>query len=183
MYSQPAYRSFQLYLNRRTEICAHNFKSKTWRITCYLLLFALIFTQTSGLTARATPASQQSGSDAPLAQGDHLVTALILTPDTPNILRTNENVSLTFQYITNDAGGVRIFARPFTDGSPTPGYAAHGSGIYPMGSGQGDGWFTISSGTVVVDQIRIQMLNVIRAYCSSKPTFQCTTCLPMLPML
>ena len=36
---------------------------------------------------------------------------------------------------------------------PTP------PGLYPTGSGQGDGWFTITSGTVVVDQIRIQMLN------------------------
>ena len=135
------------------------YKSKAWRITSCLLLFVLVFSQPAGFTARAAPASQQVETDTPLAPGDHLVTGFVLTPDSPNILRTNQNVSLSFQYITNEPAGVRIFARPFTDGAPTPNYAAHGSGIYPMGSGQGDGWFTISSGTVVVDQIRIQMLN------------------------
>jgi len=134
-------------------------KSNTWRITSSLLLFVLVFTQAAGFTARAAPPSQETEFETPLAQGDHLVTAIHLTPDSPNILRTNENVSLIFQYITNEPSGVRIFARPYTDGAPTPGYAAHPSGIYPTGSGQGEGWFTISSGTVVVDQIRIQMLN------------------------
>ena len=56
---------------------------------------------------------------------------------------------------------MRICARPFTDGALTPNYGAHGSGIYPVGSGSASGWFTIMSGplTTVVDHIRIQICN------------------------
>jgi hypothetical protein len=135
------------------------FKSNTWRITSSLLLFVLVFTQAAGFSARAAPPSQQDGTGAPLAPGDHLVTAFVLTPDTPNILHTDQSVNLTFQYISNEPSGVRIFARPFTNGALSPNYSAHGSPLYPTGSGSGNGYFTIASGTVVVDQIRIQMLN------------------------
>ena len=135
------------------------FKSNTWRITSSLLLFVLVFTQAAGFTARAAPPSQQDGTAAPLAPGDHLVTAFVLTPDTPNILHTDQSVNLTFQYITNEPGGVRIFARPFTNGALSPNYSAHASPLYPTGSGSGNGYFTFLSGTVVVDQIRIQMFN------------------------
>ncbi|HEX9091318.1 MAG TPA: hypothetical protein VF831_07500, partial [Anaerolineales bacterium] len=119
----------------------------------------LVFTQLSIFPVAAAPLDQHPETDALVAPGDHLVTGFSVTPDSPNILRTNQNVNLTFQYITNQPDGVRIFARPFTNGSLTPGYAAQPSPLYPMGSGNGDGWFTITSGTVVVDQIRIQMLN------------------------
>ncbi len=135
------------------------FKPIPWRIATYLVLLGLVFAPAASVSARAIPSGQDTGLEAPLAPGDHLVTAFSLTPDSPNILRTGQNVNLTFQYITNELSGVRIFARPFTNGALTPNYAAHPSVLYPTGSGPGDGWFTISSGTVVVDQIRIQMYN------------------------
>ncbi len=128
-----------------------------WRTTTYLVLLLLVFAPVANSSARATRGDQETGPEVPLAAGDHLVTAFSLTPDSPNVLRTGQNVDLTFQYITNQAGGVLIWARPFTNGALTPNYAAHGSPVYPTGSGSGSGFFTISSGTVVVDQIRIQM--------------------------
>ena len=112
-------------------------KSNTWRFTSSLLLFVLVFSQAAGFSARAAPPSQQAGSDAPLAPGDHLVTDFVLTPDTPNILHTDQSVNLTFQYITNEPNGVYIFARPFTNGALTPNYSAHASPLYPTGSGSG----------------------------------------------
>ncbi len=90
----------------------------------------------------------------------NLVTDIALTPDTPNVLKFDQNVNLTFNYSTRQVGGVRIWARPFTNGALTPNYAAHGSPIYPIGGGSGSGFFTIYSGQVVVDQIRIQMWDV-----------------------
>jgi len=68
-------------------------------------------------------------------------------------------VNITFNYTTNETEGVRIWARPFTGGNRTPNYGAHGSPVYPYGSGSGDGYFTISSGetTVTVDQVGFQM--------------------------
>lgn len=67
-----------------------------------------------------------------------------------------EDVLVTMGYTTDEAAGIRIFARPFTGGSLTPGYAASGSGLY-MGSGTASSSFTITSGTVIVDEIRIEV--------------------------
>ncbi|MFA4966492.1 MAG: hypothetical protein WC709_12785 [Thermoleophilia bacterium] len=89
----------------------------------------------------------------------NIVNSIKLTPANPNILKFGENVGLTFKYTTTQAGGVRIWARPFTSGALTPNYGAHGSPIYPIGTGAASGFFTISDGTVRVDQIRLQMWN------------------------
>lgn len=87
----------------------------------------------------------------------HLVTQIELSPDTPNLFKYGGNVNLTFNYTTNQPGGVRIWARPFSGPNLTPGYAAHGSPIYPAGSGNGTGSFNLTTGPMVVDKIRIQM--------------------------
>ncbi len=99
-----------------------------------------------------------SHSFSALAAG-HSVTNVTLNPPTPNILVHNQRVNISFSYSTTEAGGVRIFARPFVGGSPAPGYAASPAGISPVGSGTGTQWFTITSGNVTVDRIRIQMFN------------------------
>ncbi len=67
-----------------------------------------------------------------------------------------EQVTVTMSYTTDEAAGVRIFARPYTNGSLTPGYGANPSGLY-TGSGTATGWFTINSGAPVVDEIRIEV--------------------------
>jgi len=87
----------------------------------------------------------------------HSVSNIILTPPPPAYFSFNQNVDISFDYTTDEAAGVRIFARPFTNGALTPNYAASGSPLYPAGSGSGTGSFTITSGDVIVDQIRFQM--------------------------
>ena len=130
-------------------------KLTTWRITTCLVLFALITLPFGGSTARAAPPAQTAGA------GDHMVTNISLGVDSPNILRVNQNVTLSFVYNTTEPDGVLIFARPFTNGSLSPSYAAHPSQTYPTSAGgQGSGFFTITTGEVVVDEIRIQMWNV-----------------------
>lgn len=69
-----------------------------------------------------------------------------------------QQVSIFMGYQTDEPGGIRIFARPFTNGNPTPGYSASGSPIY-MGSGTANGTFTINTGVAVVDEIRIEVYN------------------------
>jgi hypothetical protein len=158
-------------------------KLSIWRIFVLLLLLTLICAPMAGPSVLAAPdsiparqepdpsapAGQGEGAvqelspeapDGPTAPGDHLITNITLGPDTPNILRTNQNVDLTFSYSTTEPTGVRIFARPYTNGSPTPNYAAHPSPLYPTSAtGSASGWFTISTGTVEVDQVRLQMYN------------------------
>lgn len=89
----------------------------------------------------------------------HAVTNIVVAPSSPAGLVFNQNVNVTFNYATNSPSGVRIFIRPFTGGAPTPNYAAHGSPLYPAGTGSGTGFFTITSGNVVVDQLRVQMFD------------------------
>ncbi|MDX1913310.1 MAG: T9SS type A sorting domain-containing protein [Saprospiraceae bacterium] len=67
-----------------------------------------------------------------------------------------QDVTVTMGYVTDEAAGVRIYARPFSGGSPAPGYAASGSPLY-NGSGTANSSFTITTGTVVVDEIRIEV--------------------------
>jgi hypothetical protein len=78
-------------------------------------------------------------------------------PPSPADLANDERVDITFSYTTDVANGVRIFARPMSKGSLSPNYAAHGSPLYPAPAGSGAGFFTIISGTVHVDQVRVQM--------------------------
>jgi predicted outer membrane repeat protein len=87
----------------------------------------------------------------------HSITNIVLSPPSPATLPPEGDIDITFDYATTEPKGVRIWARPFTNGSLTPGYWAHGSIVYPVGHGSGTGWFTIPYGNVAVDQIRFQM--------------------------
>ena len=89
----------------------------------------------------------------------HEITNIILTPNSPASLLIGTTVNITFNYYTSEPDGVRIFVRPFTEGSLTPNYGAHGSPTYPTGNGSGDGFFTINDVPITVDQLRFQMLN------------------------
>ncbi|MHC4643018.1 MAG: right-handed parallel beta-helix repeat-containing protein, partial [Planctomycetota bacterium] len=89
----------------------------------------------------------------------HNLTNIVMVPPSPAARLNNEYVNITFDYGTTEAGGVRIYARPFTDGSLTPNWNAHGSILYPVGNGSGTGYFRITSGDVIVDQVRFQIKN------------------------
>ncbi len=130
------------------------------RLGTALLLLALVAAFGMPPSAAATPAAApaSSGLRSALAAA-HLVTHITYARSSPNILRLNEYLDLTWNYQTSEPGGVRIFARPFTNGALTPNYGASGSPLYPTGSGAGSGSFTIMAGPVVVDQIRFQMYN------------------------
>jgi hypothetical protein len=70
-----------------------------------------------------------------------------------------DDTEVYMDYETTEAGGIRIFPRPFTHGALTPDYAASGSILYPTGTGSADGHFTFDTGNRVVDHIRIQVTN------------------------
>jgi hypothetical protein len=94
-----------------------------------------------------------------VSNGATTVNGITLSPPTanPNIMDNGQNVNLTFNYTTNQAGGVRIFARPFRGNALAPDYAASGSPLYPTGSGSGSASFTIVSLTELVNGIRFQV--------------------------
>lgn len=80
-----------------------------------------------------------------------------LSPNSPASLNFDDKVNVWFDYYAREE--VYIYARPMTNGSPTPNYAAHGSPLHPKGKGKGDGYFTIKKGAVTVDGVRFQMMN------------------------
>ena len=89
---------------------------------------------------------------------NHSVEILRMEPVSPAVLKPGNNVVFSFRYSTSEPGGVRIFGRPLTNGQLTPDYAAHGSTVYPQGSGSGSGFFTVNSPNTV-DALQIQMWN------------------------
>ena len=91
---------------------------------------------------------------------DHAVFAIGLSPASPAQLTFNQNVTITFQYSTNQPGGVKIFIRPFAGGALAANYGASGSPDYPTGNGSGSGTFTITSGAITVDQLRFQVWTI-----------------------
>lgn len=86
------------------------------------------------------------------------VTDFTLSPATPNILAHNKSVNIAFSYSTTQPGGVIIFARPMT-GNSMPDYSASGADVSTSRSGTAKQFFTVRSGNVTVDRIRVQMYN------------------------
>ena len=78
---------------------------------------------------------------------------------TPSHLPHGERVYVDIDYSHADAGGTRIFVIPLSGGSPAPAYAVSGSGLLPAGTGTTSRYFTITSGDVTVDAVRITMTN------------------------
>lgn len=77
--------------------------------------------------------------------------------ESPAHLANGEKVFVDFDYMMDDLEGVRIWARPMTEGATSPGYGAHGSPLHMDAIGSGTGWFTFGSQNVNVDQVRVQM--------------------------
>lgn len=85
------------------------------------------------------------------------ITNVALSPASPATKVTGENVNITFNYFAK-GGNVRIFARPFKGGALLSNYAAHGSSLYTASSGNGTGYFTLTT-PGDVDQIRFQIID------------------------
>ncbi|MBK9303920.1 MAG: T9SS type A sorting domain-containing protein [bacterium] len=92
---------------------------------------------------------------ADVAFGPHAVNAVTFDPAPPAVLDLGEQVALTFDYATTETGGVRIWTLPRTDGEHTPGYFGSVSPLYPVGEGDGAGWFSVSGAAAAVDQVEL----------------------------
>jgi hypothetical protein len=75
----------------------------------------------------------------------------------PSTLPHSEYVDVTIDYKVTEAGGGVIFARPYTNGAPTPNYAATGGDVVPAGAGTVTQSFRITSGEHTVDQVRVYL--------------------------
>ena len=82
-----------------------------------------------------------------------------ISVSSPMCLSHGEEIEVKFNYINRNREGVHIFVRPMSMGDLTPNYSAHGSRLYRAGRGTTTGSFTITSGDILVDEIRIQMIS------------------------
>ena len=74
-------------------------------------------------------------------------------------LPNGEYVTLSIDYKIDEASGGRIFILPFTNGAWTPNYAVSGSPIYGPGTGTCTPHMTITSGSVVIDHVRVKLVS------------------------
>jgi hypothetical protein len=81
------------------------------------------------------------------------------TPAWPAGLRFGEHANVTFEYQATEAGGVRIFPLPLTNGSYTAHWGASSSPLYPAGSGTGAGFVTVTAEEATVDAIQFLITN------------------------
>lgn len=86
------------------------------------------------------------------------ISIMDISPASPASLSFNQRITIIFEYKIPDANGARIFIRPVTSGRLTLNYVASSSPIF-RGSGQETVNFTIRSGNVTVDQLRVQVLS------------------------
>jgi len=97
--------------------------------------------------------------EIPLVEGPNTITNIELSPPSPAQLGYGDHVDITFDYTTDDPGGVYIWATPYTDGSHTPYGSYAASGLLPAYAGSGSRYISPQSGPVEVDQIRFAMWN------------------------
>lgn len=80
------------------------------------------------------------------------------TPASPAIMSYGEHLDMTYDYLTDEASGVRIFGRGGFNYDPIMGMTSSGSGIYPSPSGVGSFWLTYNSDTVA-NLVRFQVVS------------------------
>lgn len=85
------------------------------------------------------------------------ISVLSVSPSSPAELALFDKVTVTFEYTTDEASGVRIWAIPYTNGERSPGHGYQPSIVLPTGQGSLSRWFFITSGTVTVDEILLLM--------------------------
>ncbi|MFC1738670.1 TlpA family protein disulfide reductase [Planctomycetota bacterium] len=91
--------------------------------------------------------------------GNHLLVSYT-EPVSPAKLDPGEKLHIKIQYQLGSAESVQIFARPYTNGEKTPGYAAHPSSIYRKSEkafGEAEGWFRFGKPSYV-NQIKVKMV-------------------------
>ncbi len=88
---------------------------------------------------------------------ENAFTDIVMTPTSPAPLQFMNLVTMTFNYTTSQAAGVRIQPIPYTHGHPTPHYGVSSSILHPVGSGSISKVFTIMSGDTLVDSVQLRM--------------------------
>jgi len=86
--------------------------------------------------------------------GPNAVYGVTFYPASPAVLDNGEQVQTSFNYLTNEAAGIRIYGQPYSYAGKTPNYGISPSPLY-TGMGNGVGVFTIIVGQALVNSLRM----------------------------
>jgi len=81
------------------------------------------------------------------------------TQPTLSHMPLNERVYVSVDYKVTHPDGARIYVIPYSEGAPCPAYGVSGSPIYTGEGTTTNRYFTIVSGTELIDQVRVYMVN------------------------
>ncbi len=90
----------------------------------------------------------------------HAVQDPVFSPASPAILSNDENLNMTFDYVTSQVEDVLVFVRPAYDFDPMFGITSSGSAFYPPPDGSGTYYLRFGSGEHIASQMRFQMVNL-----------------------
>jgi len=93
------------------------------------------------------------------AQDGYSISQISLSPKSPASLNHYQKVTISFNYTIPTAEGVHLRAQLMSGGSPSPGQEFEPSGLITARAGSISRFSTITTGTVIVNQIRIQIHN------------------------
>ena len=93
---------------------------------------------------------------SPGISADHIVTNIVLTPDTPNIAAFDQHVTVGFDYSTTNDGDVAIDVTPYTSNGPVFAFTSPGGAVLAPDADSGSTWFSIPK-KATITKIRIRM--------------------------
>jgi hypothetical protein len=87
------------------------------------------------------------------------ITEINIAPVSPATLNFGDRIDVSFKYISNLSKPLTIFVFPYTNGKRTPNWGNSGSPIagYPVPSGSGSTFVTVSKDASVVDQLHFEI--------------------------
>lgn len=107
-----------------------------------------------------TPTEVYMEFDIPMLidYGPHALQNFDFTPASPAIMSQGEHLDMTYDYLTDEGAGVRIYGRAAYFHEGLFGMSSAGSPLYAAPSGMGDFWMTYNSNQTA-DSIRFQMVS------------------------
>ena len=108
-----------------------------------------------------TPSEVYMEFDIPILidYGPHAIQNFDFSPASPAIMSQGEHLEMNYEYLTDEAAGVRIYGRAAYFHEGLFGMSSAGSPIYAAPSGTGNFWMTYNSNQIA-DSIRFQMVSI-----------------------
>ncbi len=121
-----------------------------------LLVMVLSLSAPFGAAAAGNATVSSTGSFL-IVRAPNIVSRISFAPRSPNVLKVNEAIALSFHYNTNSSLGTIVTATPFTGTTATASATVCKTAVLAGPSGTGSCNISVSVGNVAINSIHIQM--------------------------